>query len=71
MNKKEELMFTCMSQVAALIVKHADGTYSGSECGNRLTKEQLREWYSKYYNPHNPKKRVIILEYHLYDPKKE
>jgi hypothetical protein len=67
----ENVLFSVMSEVAAIVVKTPEGRYGGSECGYGLTRAQLAEWYSKYSNPHNPKRIVIIIEPHQYDPRTE
>jgi len=73
----EQVLFTVMSEVAAIVVKTPDSPrsmahlYGGSECGYGLTRQQLADWYAKYNNPHNPKRIVIIIEPHQYDPRTE
>ena len=66
--KPEQALFTIMSEVAAIVVKTPDGRYGGSESGYGLNRAQLADWYFKYYNPNNPKRIVIIIEPHQYDP---
>ena len=66
--KPEQALFTIMSEVATIVVKTPDGRYGGSESGYGLNRAQLADWYFKYYNPNNPKRIVIIIEPHQYDP---
>jgi len=65
---KQQLLFTCMSQVAALVVKGADGKYTSSEFTGAKSKSELRAWYRLYFNPHNPLKKVILVEWRFYKP---
>ena len=57
-----------MSQVAALVVKDADGNYTSSEFTGAKSKSELRAWYRLYFNPHNPLKKVILVEWRFYKP---
>lgn len=68
-NMNKQLLFTAMSQVAALVVKGADGSYTSSEFKGTKSESELRAWYSNYFNPHNPKKQVILVEWRFYDAK--
>ena len=63
---KQQLLFTCMSQVAALVVKGADGKFTSSEFKGEKSKSELRAWYRLYFNPHNPTKKVILVEWRFF-----
>ena len=65
---KQQLLFTCMSQVAALVVKGADGKFTSSEFKGTKNESELSAWYRTYYNPHNPKKQVILVEWRFFKP---
>ena len=61
--------FTGMSQTCAVAAYDpATDTYSGNECGQRLTRKQFEQWHKTYVNPKNPLKQVIVFSVKISGP---